>query len=539
MSDRTDASTKHETITEELYRSPYSPLLYVRRAISYQDLGYPDLAAGDAYKALLLTDDASDESGEYHEQVLRAVEECTETFVDATGSCLEEGTKFKESSASDVISITTKASYRLLAKNLAACGCLQSAFTFCIRGLRVYPKDAILESIQAGILKSHREASLKANPDWKEDSFDPSLDLPDRGFARRELYPWNAHEPDRYGDAHITALNSQLRAVAPKCVVKAVNLPILSDDGGPCSGTTKQLGIFADADIEPGEVVLYESSILAANNRLHDPLCDACSGELSSNVMAERFACEECDDTVFCSQACYDGAMASYHPPVCGKDIEAVGRDVDPKEAADALYFLLAGRTMALSKTRGIHPLDLDETNFLWGEWSSSQGSTTALPFSFTYNILYPIHMLEKMDLDIYAALPSYDFWIINTLYAKFRGVASGRVNPRNGRPEVCAVHPLWCLANHSCAPNVRWEWGAEIKFWARQGDEVVRWDERASDEDGQRWAGGIKKGEEILNHYCDIELDVQARREWASGALGGVCMCKRCVWESGGDKNA
>jgi hypothetical protein len=40
---------------------------------------------------------------------------------------------------------------------------------------------------------------------------------------------------------------------------------------------------------------------------------------------------------------------------------------------------------------------------------------------------------------------------------------------------------------------------------------------------------GGIKKGEEILNHYCDVDLPVQQRREWARGSLGGWCMCKRC----------
>jgi hypothetical protein len=40
---------------------------------------------------------------------------------------------------------------------------------------------------------------------------------------------------------------------------------------------------------------------------------------------------------------------------------------------------------------------------------------------------------------------------------------------------------------------------------------------------------GGIKSGEEILNHYCDIDLPVAQRREWARGSLGGWCMCKRC----------
>lgn len=52
-------------------------------------------------------------------------------------------------------------------------------------------------------------------------------------------------------------------------------------------------------------------------------------------------------------------------------------------------------------------------------------------------------------------------------------------------------------------------------------------------EEDG-KWKGGLKAGEEVLNHYCDVDLDVRARREWAVGALGGWCLCERCVWEEG-----
>lgn len=55
------------------------------------------------------------------------------------------------------------------------------------------------------------------------------------------------------------------------------------------------------------------------------------------------------------------------------------------------------------------------------------------------------------------------------------------------------------------------------MRLWARE--EMIVGNEPA----------GLKAGQEVLNHYCDIRLPVQARREWASGALGGWCMCKRC----------
>lgn len=48
---------------------PYSIPLRLDIAQLYQDLGYSDLGAGDSYKALLLTDELSQE-GEYHNEVL-------------------------------------------------------------------------------------------------------------------------------------------------------------------------------------------------------------------------------------------------------------------------------------------------------------------------------------------------------------------------------------------------------------------------------------------------------------------------------------
>ena len=49
-----------------LDRFPYSIQLYLEQSSIYQRLGYPDLAAGAAYKALLLSDSVNDDCDEYH-----------------------------------------------------------------------------------------------------------------------------------------------------------------------------------------------------------------------------------------------------------------------------------------------------------------------------------------------------------------------------------------------------------------------------------------------------------------------------------------
>jgi len=53
-------------------------------------------------------------------------------------------------------------------------------------------------------------------------------DYPDKGLVRRELYPWNSHEPDRYSADTLRFLNDEMAAVAPKLEVRVTDLPMLS-----------------------------------------------------------------------------------------------------------------------------------------------------------------------------------------------------------------------------------------------------------------------------------------------------------------------
>ena len=303
--------------------------------------------------------------------------------------------------------------------------------------------------------------------------------------------------------------------------------------------------MFAVEDLEPGEMILDELSFLTSTSRINDEYCDACSDRIDSACRTNATACRECEEIIFCSQSCASTAPTSYHAAICGADVAALAKDAPPKETADALYFLLVARAISMAETRDCHPLELDEVRYLWGDFSSPNshfdhmpessdmtqssifGRPLSLPFSFKYHILLTLHFLEKIDVNPFTA-HRYSTWVINTLFAKFRGVASARqASDGSGRPEVGAVHPLWCLANHSCDPNVRWEWQGGMKFWVRRQDERATW--RLQEIDSWK---GIKAGEEILSHYCDIGLPVKERREWASGALGGLCRCERCLWE-------
>ncbi|KAI1072102.1 hypothetical protein LB507_002935 [Fusarium sp. FIESC RH6] len=530
---------RRSQLTEGLSSLPYDLILYLDRAAVHSDLGYPDLAAGDAYRALTLADEVLNEGFEYHEQAFESLQMHTAVplpDVLAHGNLPQDdiqandlGSEIEDEAVKRLAILAQVRAYQILSLGLLLCGSLQSAASFCQRGLQLSPSNQELLDTKSNIVTVARRR-------LRRDDIDIDYpNLPDHGLVRREVYPWNDHEPDRFAPESLAELNEHLSDMAPKCAVEVATLPVLlegasSTDDYEIIPTCKQLGVFAKEDIAPGEAVLREYSLLTANNRLKDSICDACSSDLpplgSEN---EPVSCPECYDTVFCTQYCFDQAMERYHPAVCEKDVDAIAKDPDAFEADQTLYLLLLSRVLAIAAHEEVNPLDVREVKYIWGDFVPTRTNDInvspnagpppewTLPFSFKYNIETPLHVLEKMDIDVYENFGEYDLWVLNTLYAKFRGTASARKNPRDGRPDVAAVHPYWCLANHDCDPNVTWEWGGRMVLEARK-ERVV----------GGR-PGGIKKGEEILNHYCDVNLPVQQRREWARGSLGGWCMCKRC----------
>ncbi|CAK4032590.1 related to MYND domain [Lecanosticta acicola] len=543
------------TIRVEDY--PYCLPLYLILAVDFLGLGYPDLAAGAAYKALLLSDALDNEAEEYHDEAsaslkeviqMQPLEERIAIIRKAMDAELKNTTPTELDPTLDVeLTLWLKTHYRLVmyrlfTRALLLCGCLRSALSHYRQAIKLYPGDQELGDICAYIVKQGDKLGIPR----PESISTPLHDWPDSGFVRREIYPWNELEPDRLN--MLDELNELMGFVSDKLEVRVVGLPVLTSDG---DGVSQQLGVFAKEDISPGEEILNETSILTANNKLQDALCDACSTDLpalNSPEGASVVSCPDCE-VVFCSEWCYTQASESYHLAFCGKDVEAIAKDVPPAEAADSLYSLLLLRALALGKSQNLNPLQIPEVKYIWGDFTptpppdqiiytdlNSPDACTVprtLPFSFEYNIRLPFHMLERMDIDIFAD-PHHDVWVFNTLLAKFRGTASARLSGLGGRairgPEVSAVHPMWCLANHSCDPNVSWEWGGSIRFWAR--GERIPWIGKEGEKRVVSEAG-IKKGEEILNHYCDVELPVKERREWARGALGGDCQCPRCRWEA------
>lgn len=389
------------------------------------------------------------------------------------------------------------------------------------------------------------------------------------GWSQRSIYPWNKHEPERMGKEALEEINTQLVIAAPSLEVRTSILPALvpehnenndtSDSRETNAETWAQLGLYAKQDLAPGSTILEERSMLTAIRPHGEALCDACAADMEQIPAEMRRYCKGCN-IPFCSRVCHTAATTRYHAqneqdeeneegyppddtPFCPgtagiDDLHVLARAESSTTPEWDLYFLLLSRTLQMAETQGVHPLDLFEIKYLWGDFSSSSGPgdfektrPKTLPYSVRHHVELPLQWFEVLMHSRSICRPystswmeKYDWWVIQTLFAKFRGVADAQQSTWTGKPEVAAVHPLWCLANHSCDPNVTWK-PSGVRNLTVVKERVLSMKDK--------W-NGIKKGDQIWNHYTDIhEADLRERRGRLRAVLGGECRCERCMLQA------
>ncbi|KAK6337935.1 hypothetical protein TWF696_001410 [Orbilia brochopaga] len=543
----TDPLQSRKLLTDALSISPYDPDLWYQRAVAHIELGYPDLAVGDAYRALLLVQElleAHDESEFGFVGLVawrgrrRQPKDTYATYepTDSTGedSKPEDGEGDGEDEAIHELHDDEKkdlrdtdiAARKVICSSLIEIGCVLDAWEQADAAIRIYPEHDEFKHI-------YKTADEKVQAARSHGASEHQLR---EGQAKRVIYPWNTFEPDRTSAETVEYLNKFVHeASSGNFEVKVTELPILIPDSESkdklVAGTSRQLGVYATKDLPADTQVFSERSILTVNNRLFDPLCDCCNGSLDPT---NTISCENCDDVVFCSEKCKAEATEKYHPALCGIDIDflfksahttshTVANDASATASSStptkALYSLLLLRTLAMALTQDVNPLSILPVKYLYG--SSPPPPLPALPptlpFTFADNILSVFHILTRLEVDPFkVSLHSFDIWHTLTIHSKILGTASARHNAISGQPEVAALHLCYSLVNHDCEPCLAWECQSEMKF---------------------RTLRDIKAGEEVRDCYTDPRIESwKKRREWLMGSLGGACRCTRCVRESEAD---
>ena len=191
---------QRDSYTLYIAENPYDCESYLQRAACYEKLGYPDLAAGDAYRALLLTDELLDESGEWHELAVEALENCpwkedrllgngAENRLHANGAlskddhcdAIHDQEPSNEVNGEEdegpwynlIAKHYARRSYETLARTLLDCGDLKAAYDFTERSLIAFPGDDVLKELQEKILSKYLHTQIQKDPRWQTSDFNP------------------------------------------------------------------------------------------------------------------------------------------------------------------------------------------------------------------------------------------------------------------------------------------------------------------------------------------------------------------------------
>ncbi|MCJ1402155.1 hypothetical protein MMC11_005374 [Xylographa trunciseda] len=235
------------------------------------------------------------------------------------------------------------------------------------------------------------------------------------------------------------------------------------------------------------------------------------------DMTPDFYHCNVCFAIALCSGDCL-GFSGDYHLTVCNTGLEAyirtTCRDKAAKEKsydlsslndrlyvhpkARCLYDLLFVRIVAMAVDKDVNALDLPEIRWLNGDLRSAPwtykdttplasaepilypdetnmellNKTRRLPWSFTNNVLNPIHYLQTMDIDPLLHLDKTDGWVLNTLFAKImhctqitKGVRHAKTYDEIGKfvheeapaPKpvdedvwVGSIHPIFSMVSHA-----------------------------------------------------------------------------------------
>ena len=458
-------------------------------------MGYPELATGDAYKALVLVRKSRNPHNGLAGPVkhhLKIAASSTEAQTGLQGSTTEQGALLT------------------LVRSLLLANCLQESLDYALAAVSKYPENTELKSSLAMVqnaydrdqLESQTDNNLEGMTALEEDEYRRA------GHILSQSYPWmDAKLFARGADVTAAVQHNFHLASWGQCKLEQS----LVREGMPIGDRSERfsdvLGVTATKDLMRNEMLLVDHTAVSA---VDDPLhrCTCCCGILTAN-----FTILQCCSARCCSRYCADRALATYHLAVCGKDLSrfenAYTKNLaTPAKAADDLLLL---RVLACAvQHSSTHPLNTPFVKQLTAMYDGKKHQ----PFDCETNIIGTFKMLTSLGIDIFAN-HNFDTWVLQSLRARIGN--NSREYSIDGHTHI-AINPLYSFFNHSCDPNIKWE------------------DDGATHSSTSRMYSvrSVSEGEERFINYREELFDepVSVRREMLREWLASDCQCDRCVDE-------
>jgi hypothetical protein len=233
--------------------------------------------------------------------------------------------------------------------------------------------------------------------------------------------------------------------------------------------------------------------------------CDHCFASPSNPTIKAH-----CCDTQFCSAACLDTSLSTYHPLLCKTDLSFLYANQSDHVLNPTLLLPRLLSSYLSSSPPDTHPL----SHPLLSRWKPDYRSTAPrglapprFPISFATHIEQPNQIMAALGVDIFSDA-RFDTWVLQNLLNR----VSANAHVRHPRPQhhsapfqataapsettsdppdliraaaaaasSATVHNIGCLLpllNHSCTPNVvigEGRGGVWARAWRdiREGEEL------------------------------------------------------------------
>lgn len=352
-------------------------------------------------------------------------------------------------------------------------------------------------------------------------------------------YPWMTDDLLIRDDDFLTKVQGEFRGASTNCtVMRSTIRDVHFENGVELESEFDVLGVFASRDIKEGETTLVDKTIACVLNTA--ARCPTCCGPMPKDE--GNLSRNSCCNKSYCSQVCSDTALKEFHRVECGREDNLESYHTEACNATEttdfALEHILFQRIIANAiADNASHPL---KTSFLQRLTPSYSTEHLAI-LNWKDHIVAPTNIVMALGIDVFKN-QDYDTWVLQTIRHRLQNNKHGVIfsNPNSSPPKTIqqlaprrkeiigsSLSPLYSMHNHSCDPNVTWE------FMNGEG-----YDGNA-DVDGRcstirMFANrDIKQGEEMtITYILPLNIGRGERNEKLLTWLGGECRCERCLVE-------